>query len=258
MLVVVEITNDSCYHGPPSGRYQFLPCPELPAKEMRLRVTYLKHLPTPEVRQQLTDDDWVCGDQIIDRTDCQGCDRCRGLRINARSFQPSRSQRHVDRRTRHLNVAWTSPGWTLERGTLLDRYAQSRFHRLPSRRTKSIALTSCSGFVTDVLEIRGADGALLAFSAVGRLPQGLSSHLAVWHPDHAHLSLGIASVLRELEEARRLGLAWLYLGPIVVGHSAMAYKTTFHPHEIRQPDGVWREMTADGEVIERLDLACAS
>ena len=45
-----------------------------------------------------------------------------------------------------------------------------------------------------------------------------------------------------VEECRRLGAPWLYLGYHVAGSPSMAYKAGFRPHEILGDDGRWRAL----------------
>jgi arginine-tRNA-protein transferase len=59
-------------------------------------------------------------------------------------------------------------------------------------------------------------------------------------PDLDDRSPGTFNVLWLLEECRRRGIPWLYLGYHVTGGRGMAYKTTFRPHQILGADGVWR------------------
>ena len=59
-------------------------------------------------------------------------------------------------------------------------------------------------------------------------------------PDLAERSPGTFNVLWLLEECRRRGIPWLYLGYHVRGGRGMAYKTRFRPHQTLGTDGVWR------------------
>ncbi|MDR1625552.1 MAG: arginyltransferase, partial [Spirochaetia bacterium] len=57
-------------------------------------------------------------------------------------------------------------------------------------------------------------------------------------PEFARRSLGVFSVLREIELARSMGLEHYYLGFMVEGSPKMAYKAAFRPHQ-RLIEGAW-------------------
>jgi arginyl-tRNA--protein-N-Asp/Glu arginylyltransferase len=65
---------------------------------------------------------------------------------------------------------------------------------------------------------------------------------AVYHfydPDERDRSLGVFSVLMEIEFARQLGVPHYYLGYWVEGAETMHYKANYRPHELWL-DGQWR------------------
>jgi len=73
---------------------------------------------------------------------------------------------------------------------------------------------------------------------VDLLPNGLSSVYFAFEPAESHRSLGIYSIMKEIDLARDLGKEWLYLGFFVPGSPKMAYKGAFHPREFAV-DGTW-------------------
>ncbi len=68
----------------------------------------------------------------------------------------------------------------------------------------------------------------------------LSAVYFYFDPELAARSPGTYNVLWLVQEARRRGLPWLYLGYYVPGSPSMAYKAGFHPHEILGDDGRFR------------------
>ncbi|MGH9678078.1 MAG: hypothetical protein ACRD36_13320, partial [Candidatus Acidiferrum sp.] len=71
-------------------------------------------------------------------------------------------------------------------------------------------------------------------------PGGLSAIYFFWDPRERHRSLGTYNVLRVIDEARRRGLPFVYLGYFVEGCQSMQYKARFLPNEVRGPHGEWR------------------
>ena len=65
-------------------------------------------------------------------------------------------------------------------------------------------------------------------------PNGLSAIYTFFEPDEERRSLGVLSILQQIEVCRSLGLPYLYLGYWVQDSAKMAYKTNFRPAELFQ------------------------
>lgn len=71
--------------------------------------------------------------------------------------------------------------------------------------------------------------------------QGSDSMSAVYcyyDPEFSHLSVGVFSVLNQIEYCRAQNLAYLYLGFYIEESPHMSYKKCYRPHE-RLIDGQW-------------------
>jgi arginine-tRNA-protein transferase len=84
-------------------------------------------------------------------------------------------------------------------------------------------------------------GDLLAVALTDVLSDGLSMVYSFFEPDEATRSLGTLMVLDHIARARRMGLAYVYLGYWVRGSRKMDYKSRFLPQERLTPDG-WARM----------------
>jgi arginine-tRNA-protein transferase len=89
---------------------------------------------------------------------------------------------------------------------------------------------------------RGA-GSLLAVALTDVLSDGLSMVYSFFEPDEQARSLGTFMILDHIAQARRLGLAYVYLGYWVRGSKKMDYKGRFLPQERLLPDGWTRVET---------------
>ncbi len=67
---------------------------------------------------------------------------------------------------------------------------------------------------------------------------GLSAVYTFFDPDFSRRGIGTYSILWQIEETRRLGLEWLYLGYWIANSPKMLYKQEFQPQE-RFIDGRW-------------------
>ena len=83
---------------------------------------------------------------------------------------------------------------------------------------------------------------LVGVSIVDACSDGLSSVYMYFDPDYGERSLGVFSVLWEIEHCRRHGLSYYYLGYYVAGSKTMDYKSRFRPNEVlsvQPPKGGW-------------------
>jgi arginine-tRNA-protein transferase len=81
---------------------------------------------------------------------------------------------------------------------------------------------------------------LVAAGWIDVLPQGLSSVYFAFEPDFARRSLGVFSVVKEIELAKNMGLEFYYLGFVVDDSPKMGYKAAYRPHQ-RLCGGRWTE-----------------
>jgi arginine-tRNA-protein transferase len=82
------------------------------------------------------------------------------------------------------------------------------------------------------------DGRLLAVAVVDQLERSLSAVYTFFDPAESRRSLGTFAVLWQIEEAKRLGLDWVYLGFWIEDCRKMCYKIRFQPVQMRL-DGQW-------------------
>jgi arginine-tRNA-protein transferase len=180
---------------------------------------------------------------MLYRTQCPVCNACEPLRIPVDRFQPSASQRRVWRRNEgKLTVDVGTPELSWERLQMYNRHKQDRGlaqdqASLNAYGYRTWLVESCA----DTRELRySLDGRLIAISILDFGRTSVSSVYHYFDPEHARLSVGVYSVLKELELARTWGYRWYYLGFFVKDCSRLNYKATYFPHQ-RKADGAWRE-----------------
>ena len=85
-----------------------------------------------------------------------------------------------------------------------------------------------------------AEGRIIAVGIADVEPQALSAVYFYFDPDEAARSPGVLNVLSLIDECRRRGVPFLYLGYYVAGSPNMAYKAGYRPNEVLGEDGRWR------------------
>jgi arginine-tRNA-protein transferase len=170
------------------------------------------------------------------RPQCASCGECVSLRIPLETFRPSKSQRRAWRKCAHLRVAVGPPRVTDERLELFRAWhamrEQTRGWKPSPMNAEEYAATFCTPNPW-TREMAYFDGErLVAIGLIDVTPRAVSSIYFFYHPDAAEWSLGVASVLFEIEWARQRGCTHLYLGYRVLGCPSTAYKAQYGPHEL--------------------------
>jgi arginyl-tRNA--protein-N-Asp/Glu arginylyltransferase len=175
------------------------------------------------------------------RPACSQCQECRPARLPVADFRPDRGQRRCLRANADVQVG-VEAGLTDEHYALYRRYLLARHPgggMEPDDREAFHAFLSSAWGSSEILAARDAGGRLLAGGVLDRVPNGLSAVYTWFAPEETRRSLGTLMILAEIERARALGLAYLYLGYWVPGSSTMDYKRRFQPLEVLGAAG-WR------------------
>ncbi|GAB6040020.1 arginyltransferase [Endothiovibrio diazotrophicus] len=171
--------------------------------------------------------------RYVYRPNCGGCNACIPLRLPVARFQPSRRDRRTWKANRDLTVTAHEPAFSDERFDLYRRYQEAR-HRDGGmddpRPEEFLRFLDAPWSPTRFHEFR-LGGRLLAVAVTDHLEQGLSAVYTFFDPDEANRGLGNLAVLWQIEEARRTGLPFLYLGYWIAESAKMAYKSRFRPAE---------------------------
>ena len=132
------------------------------------------------------------------------------------------------------------PSPTDEKHGLYRRYLAARHdgQMSGSREEFNDFLHDAAAFSEEV--VFRLDGRLLGCGIFDATPQALSAVYFYFDPDLGSRSPGVLNILWLVEECRRRGLPWLYLGYHVPGSPSMEYKAGFRPHQLLGDDGRWR------------------
>jgi len=223
------------------------PCPYLPDTTMQLPL----RMPTARLSPDHFDLLLEQGDRrsgpLLYRPSCPACNACEAIRVHVPSFQPSRSQRRAARRNADLTVERVRPSVSSEHLRLYNRHSRERGL---SQREQLATETDYRFFLVetsvDSWELRYLDDKrLIAVSILDFGQRAVSSVYHYFDPDESRRSLGVYSVLREIELCRELGMEWYYLGLYVGACDHLNYKAEYFPHQ-RRIGGIWHHFEAPG------------
>ncbi|MEM7019773.1 MAG: arginyltransferase [Pseudomonadota bacterium] len=176
------------------------------------------------------------------RPHCRECQACISVRVRVNEFEPTRSHRRTWKKNSDLVVKPTAPRYRPEHFRMYAQYISQR-HRgggmdNPTPDSFMQFLTSHWADTT-FLEFR-KDEQLIAVAVVDRLDNGLSAIYTFYDPSQQHRGLGTYAILWEINEAKKLGLEYLYLGYWIEECDKMNYKNNYKPVEY-YVGGEWRD-----------------
>jgi arginine-tRNA-protein transferase len=164
---------------------------------------------------------------------CTGCASCVPVRIPVNDFIRSRSQERTMKKNRHLSVYRLPAEFNEEHFQLYKRYIAERHPGGgmddPDEKNYMDFLTS-SWADTYFYEMRWGNK-LIAIAVMDLMNNGISAVYTFFDLDYSKNSPGRFAILYEIDEAKRLGLQWLYLGYWIKGCGKMEYKNEYQPME---------------------------
>ncbi len=214
------------------------PCPYLPGKSARF--AYATRLPPGDNGfSSLLDHGFRRSGLFVYRTDCDGCNACRSLRIPVNEFRPDRAQRRALERNRDLDVMMGAPHFDAERADLFKKYLEARHDGQMSSDPVELEEGLYRSPVESIEITARHEGRLVVVGIVDVGSDLLSLVYSAYDPELRDRSLGTAFILWSIFLARTLEFRWVHLGYFVPGSTRMAYKTKFRPHELLSESGAW-------------------
>jgi len=214
-------------------------CSYLPNKTARSQVATPSHLINADVYNDLLNAGFRRSGLYTYRPYCDECKACVATRILVNQFTPSRSQRRAQKKHTGLEVSVLNLGYQEEHYQLYQRYQTERHaggDMDSDDQDQYMQFLLQSRVNSRIVEFRDGPhdphpGRLRMVSMIDILEQGISSVYTFYDTANTTASYGAYSILWQLEQARTLGLPYLYLGYYIQESNKMSYKIKYQPME---------------------------
>lgn len=227
------------------------PCPYLEGRFERKLFTHLIPGKSSVIIDNLLTNGFRRSQNIAYVPYCQNCSACVSVRIIVDEFERKRTFKKVWKRNQDLQAAQVEPIPTPEQFALFNAYVGTR-HADGGMADMSaldysmmVRDSVVDTFLTEY-RLRPSDAPfdqtserwpLIAAALCDRLSDGISLVYSFFEPAYQERSLGTYIILEHIEQARREGLPYVYLGYWIKGSDKMGYKTRFRPQEHLLPGG---------------------
>jgi len=165
------------------------------------------------------------------------------LRIRLADFSPSKSQRRVLRKNSDLDVSIGELAIDRTIEELFDRHKRRFLQNVPPSIYEFLPESEFPCETRQLNVCRSGELIAASFFDIGE--RTTSGIYGIFDPAESDRSLGVFTMLKEIESALRSGKEFYYQGYAYEGESFYDYKKRFRGSEIFDWTGNWNAFTAD-------------
>lgn len=224
------------------GITQTFDCNYLEQREERLLIAVDERLNDSEHYSWLMTQGFRRSGNQIYRPHCPNCTECQSIRVLVNSFQPSSSQKRLNKKCHGYLIKISK---TIQENyfNLYEKYINT-VHRdgsmYPASKEQFLNFLSCN--ITKQLFIEIWDGEkLISVAVTDKLDNGLSAVYTFYDPEYKKKSIGLFSILSQINIAKEHGKQFLYLGYQIDACRKMNYKNRYFPHQ-RLINNQWHQI----------------
>ena len=210
------------------------PCSYLDRADAQTLFVDPRRIISSDLYQTLSDSGFRRSGGHLYRPHCASCSACVPTRVPAMNFAPSRSQRRILKRNKDLTVKVEEAKFSKRHYNLYERYINQRhtdgdMYPASEDQFRSFLLSEWASSIF-VSIYRGEQ--LLSVGVTDQLRSGLSAIYTFFEPLETRRSLGVLSVIKQIELCQQRDLPFLYLGYWIKESVKMNYKTNYRPTQL--------------------------
>lgn len=209
-------------------------CSYLPNMEQQTHYKIIKNC-SAVYCQELIERGWRRFGYMFFRPVCRDCTACESIKIDAKHYTFSKSERRVLKKSASLRIVEQIPSVTDAHIDLFNKFHHYMHHKKGWEKQH----VNPNNYYASFVQGHGDFGKevlyydndkLIGVDLIDRLDAGISSIYFYYDPAYAHLSLGKLSLLKQIEWAKESELKWIYLGYYVKENDSLSYKSQYKPY----------------------------
>lgn len=211
-------------------------CAYLDDRDARMEYRYIKGC-SFSLNDKLVRSGWRRFGEYFSRPQCENCQECLSLRVDAINYTFSKSAKRTIKKNSTTSIVMRTPSATNEHVALYNKYHEFmrekkgwKHFELSLQNYYELYVNGYEDFGYEVLYFH--EGRLVGVDLIDLVEDGISSIYFFYDPDVASLSLGRYSIYQQIYFAQKKGLRWIYLGYYVKDCPSLNYKDIYKPYEI--------------------------